>query len=424
MSFWKSLAKVAGTIVLAPITVTNTVAKGVGSVVKEIPVIGSPLASVINLGNAPIDLIEHIAEGDRIDQAVLNNIKSQVKDVKEIAPYAKMVVSLVPGVGTAVSAALAAGSALCTGQSITSALVEGIKGAIPGGALAQTAFNISNDVISGKSLDDTVVNALPLSSSQKDALKTTVSMAKQLASGKNVVKTVLTTAQAQLPQDVRDAINIGLAIGFAQTQQPGSGAVPIVYEGIHGPLDPSAFNVPEWTTHINPNQGPQDPSAFNPPEYTKTMVNQEAVCIDIGKTIVPYNLVLKAGLYTLTNQNDVNGYYAGIGLMYHTATPAEIEKFYNILNPADLNGFNIGAAAVVGIKHLKPTGNYLLDFGCAVAYGLNGAPEDTKLAVVSQIGQNPTVKAGILEVAKARSAGIIHKLLVALHIIKESQYAT
>lgn len=66
-------------------------------------------------------------------------------------PYAQAVLSFVPGIGTGVSAALGAASALAQGQSITDAALAAARGALPGGPVAQTAFDVGLSIAKGAS---------------------------------------------------------------------------------------------------------------------------------------------------------------------------------------------------------------------------------------------------------------------------------
>lgn len=371
------------------------VTTGVAKQVKKVPVLGKPLSAVINLGNAPVKLVSQVTSGDNINQSVLNNLKEQVKSVKEIAPYAKMVVSLVPGVGTAVSAAISAGAALATGQSITDALVAGVKGAIPGGFIAQTAFSISTDMISGKSLNTAAINALPLSAGQKSAVTKLLPIAKDLAAGKRVDKTILSNLQKQLPADVQKAINIGIAVGFGKSHQKKVIPAPKPVITVKGKPAPPAvtklFTVPKV-------------AARQPSEVDKMAIEGKKA-IDKGAP------VFVAGLTTMKTEGDKKGFYAAVGIMQHTATEAEISKFQKLLSVDQKNGFNIGLAAMVGQKDQPRTGNHLKDFGTFVARGLNGASNQLKVAAVKTVAANPTAKAAILQVAAEKKEGWLRRLL-------------
>ena len=118
-------------------------------------------------------------------------LKSIVHTAEDIGSYATTVISLVPGVGTGVSAALAAGIALAQGQSITDAVKNGIRDAIPGGAIATAGFD----------------------------------MAVKVASGENVGTAALETARAQLPPVAQKAFDIGLSVVSAAKHQQANPAL-------------------------------------------------------------------------------------------------------------------------------------------------------------------------------------------------------
>lgn len=187
--------------------------------IRKIPVVGAPLASVYGVAIAPAALAESIASGARLDHALINNFKGQIADIKAIAPYAQTVVSFVPGVGQGVSGAMGAALALSNGQPLSAALVSGIKGAIPGGQLAQSAFGAATALAQGKRLDEAALSALPLPDAQKDALKTALSVATKISKGQKVADVVLTEALKKLPPDVSKAVHVGLAVGHAVTIQ-------------------------------------------------------------------------------------------------------------------------------------------------------------------------------------------------------------
>jgi len=221
----KGVAKATGVtaITKAAVKVTKVAtnfAKGaVNATLGKIPVIGPLANSAVSIMNAPANLVSAIASGERIDKAVLNNLKQALKDVKQIAPYAQMVVSLVPGVGTGISAALGASLALASGQNITDALKAGVLSAIPGGPLVQAAAGLAADALQGKNIAASVLNNLPISPAAKTALVQGLEAAKKIAKGQNVGKALLDGALKQLPPAYQKAIQIGTAIGHAKSLQ-------------------------------------------------------------------------------------------------------------------------------------------------------------------------------------------------------------
>lgn len=156
-----------------------------GAVVTKIPLVGDAVKIVGEVAAEPFKVAGAIASGERLDHVALGAIKDQIKIVKDVAPYAQTVVSLVPGVGSGVAAAVGAGMALAEGQSITAAAKAAIRGAIPGGAVAQTGFDL----------------------------------AMKVASGENVGKAALETARAQLPAGAQQAFDVGLAVATGENLQ-------------------------------------------------------------------------------------------------------------------------------------------------------------------------------------------------------------
>jgi hypothetical protein len=340
-------------------------------------------------------------------------------------------------VGTAVGAAIAAGGALVEGQSITASLIAGVKGAIPGGTAAQMAFSVSADVVSGRPVATSVFNAIPLDDTQKQALRTTITMAKDLANGARIDKTVLAAAQSKLPQDIQKALNIGVALGFGQSHQkkaiiPASKGIPtrkpVAASGIKAPIRvgnkpaPPAvqqmFAKPVAVAAVSVSPVVQQMFA-TPAVGVVSAVPADEMLVE-GKSIIESNSVLKAGLSTMKTDTDKQGYYTAIGMMNHQATEADISKFQSTLDKSQSNGFNIGCAAIVGLHEIKLTGNDLADFGSAVAYGLNGATQELKVAAIQTVAAVPEVKTAILTVAAQKKAGWLHRVLVSLGLIKEA----
>lgn len=120
--------------------------------VEKIPVIGDAVRITSEVATAPLRIASNIASGARLDHVALAALKDQIKTVKDAAPYAQTVVSLVPGIGTGVSAAIGAGAALAEGQSITEIGKAAIRGALPGGPLAAAGFDAALKIASGENV--------------------------------------------------------------------------------------------------------------------------------------------------------------------------------------------------------------------------------------------------------------------------------
>jgi len=138
----------------------TSVGEGALSVGKGVVSVGSGLANVVgNVVSSPIHLVSDIAQGKNVLQSLGDTVKRDLQSAKDLAPYAQAVLSVVPGVGQGVNAAIAAGSALAHGQNITDALVSGVKGMLPGGPLAAEALDTAYNLAKGQSVTDAVANA-------------------------------------------------------------------------------------------------------------------------------------------------------------------------------------------------------------------------------------------------------------------------
>ena len=163
----------------------NQAISSVEHTVSKIPVVGDVTHIVGEIAVAPLHIATAIASGERLDHVALGALKDQIKIVKDVAPYAQTVVSLVPGVGTGVGAAIGMGAALAEGQSITAAAKSAIRGALPGGALAASGFDL----------------------------------AMKVASGENVAKATLESARGTLPPEAQKAYDIGVAVATGEKIQ-------------------------------------------------------------------------------------------------------------------------------------------------------------------------------------------------------------
>jgi hypothetical protein len=100
-----------------------------------------------------------VLRGENLVKAAKMAAKAGISDAREALRLAAMVAPFVPGIGTGVGAALGAADALANGQPITQALIAGVRGAIPGGMIAQAAFDTAAELVQGKRLDQALLTA-------------------------------------------------------------------------------------------------------------------------------------------------------------------------------------------------------------------------------------------------------------------------
>jgi len=193
----KSLAKTAGGAV-------KTVGKGLSAVDKIIPMsvltsglawtpagmalragLGAAQASasgknvfqgaVRSLAGTPVtrfyvDTAMAAARGENVVKAMQKAAQGQIGDLRKSLQFAAMVAPFIPGLGSGVAAALGAANALAAGQPISEALIAAARSAVPGGAVAQLAFDTAMNLAKGKNIGESLLNsASPLASSWRPA---------------------------------------------------------------------------------------------------------------------------------------------------------------------------------------------------------------------------------------------------------------
>ena len=191
----------------------------------RVPVVGRPLSLVYGAAmSAPLDLANSIASGARIDRAALKHLRGQLQRLKQLAPYVQTVVTFVPGVGQGVGAAIGAGLALADGRPLSTAVVEGIRGALPGGPAARAAFELGRAALSGERLNEATltqaaIGALQLSASERQLMLQGLGVARDVAQGKRVDQFAFDRAQQLLPPEARGAMTVGIAVAQGQNLQ-------------------------------------------------------------------------------------------------------------------------------------------------------------------------------------------------------------
>lgn len=197
----------------------------VDPIVQKIPVLrdihNTVQNATVKLHTAPLNALKSVAQGQRIDKAVMRSFRQQLDAAKALAPYAQTVISFVPGIGTGVSAALGAGLALAEGKPINEAMLAAVRGALPGGAVAQMAFDAATAVMQGKPVEQIALSALPLEPAAKQALMRGAQLARSVAEGKRVDGALLDTALTYLPKQAREAAQVAIAVGSGAMAQKG-----------------------------------------------------------------------------------------------------------------------------------------------------------------------------------------------------------
>src|SRR5262249_50329811 len=146
------------------------VARAAGKVagtVGKIPILGDIARAgvgAVRLGLGPaaiaIDAGSRLARGQSLGAALKGAVAGQIDALRNQLKLAEMVAPFVPGIGTGVAAALGAANALAAGRPITEALLASARSALPGGAVAQSAFDVALNLAKGKNITKAALEAV------------------------------------------------------------------------------------------------------------------------------------------------------------------------------------------------------------------------------------------------------------------------
>ena len=275
----------------------------VGKAISGIPYVGEPFYAAFDAGFAgPFKLAQSIADGKRIDKAIYDRLKADVKNAQTLAPYAQAVVSLVPGVGTGIAGAIGAANALSKGRPIDEAVVAGIRGSVPGGPIGQAAFDVAMAGMQGKSIEDTALQAIPLDPEQKKLVIAGIKAARDIAQGKEADEVLVNRALDTLDPDTRKAVQIGMAVAHAKNLQ-------------------AAMDI-----------GTREASERLMQEGYNTIKRSE---------------VYKEGA-KLLNDDAKRGYTLAVSVLNRKSTPVILETARNMLKPEERKGFDLAITVRAG----------------------------------------------------------------------------
>jgi hypothetical protein len=356
--------------------------KETGKIAKDIdkvPFVGPAFTSLVDLTTTPFKFGLQVASGHNISQAALGDLKGAVKDVKEVAPYAQMVISFVPGIGPVVSGAIGAGLALAEGQPIDKALLAGAQGAMPGGPIGAAVFGAAVGGVQAAAshkplaagLLQTALDALPVppgpaGDATRNAIGSAVKLAGSIAKGEKPGAALLTAADQNLASlkdipgmapgsaaAIKTALGAGIGMAHAQVIQSA------VNKGVPGILDKL--------------QG-------------------------IGHAVVLKDPVVAAAAKTAPAQR---GFEIGMGVMQHQIGVASIQSIRGQLKGADLKAFDIATSLHVGrvtTAPVAPSAATPPDAAASAAITAAGMPATTyPVALATGVGVATMAVLALLE---------------------------
>ncbi len=331
---------------------------------SQIPIVGGGLSALFDVGTTVIAAAQAVAGGERIDKAVLGALDRAMQDVKAVAPYAESVLSLIPGVGTLASGALAAGLSLASGQPIDEALLSAVEAAIPGGPLAKAAFNLGKSVLSGQSLDKAALSALvsvagvQLGDVELEAISGSVTIIQKVAKGERVDHAVADVAFQTIQAHLGGAsAALGLQSGLALGQ--GAALQAVANVNIHTP------------------------------QFLNKLVSK-------GSEIIASDSTASAALSTVGDLGK-HGFQVGIGAMSNQLGANSLMSLRDALGDADKKAFELACSLRIGqvMVPSKEVATLLAQFSAAEegkgAYyvAASGQIVDTRKPSLSQKAATP-----------------------------------
>jgi hypothetical protein len=189
----------------------------------EIPLIGPGLQGLLILQSGPFLLTDKIISGERLDRALIQEFRDKIAAIREVAPYAQTIIAFVPGIGSGVSAAIGAGLAIAQGAPLDEAILEGVKSAVPGGALGRAVYGLALNAATGKnlikSLGDVGVDSLGLPPAAAEGLHKALNVAYAAAKGDNIPQAALQEARGYIPAEAQEAFDIAIAMAQGKRLQ-------------------------------------------------------------------------------------------------------------------------------------------------------------------------------------------------------------
>lgn len=168
-----------------------------------------------------VDTATAAARGENVLKAVQKAAQGQIGDLRKSLQFAAMVAPFVPGIGSGVAVALSAANALAAGQPITEALIAAARGAVPGGAIAQFAFDTAINLAKGKNIADSLLESARSRIPGGPAAQAAFDAALALAKGKNIQDAAFAAAGRLLPPSpyAADALSFVKKVASGQNVQ-------------------------------------------------------------------------------------------------------------------------------------------------------------------------------------------------------------
>ena len=139
---------------------------------------------------------------ETFEASVSQNAEMLVRGIAGIVAY-------VPVIGTAVAFILNTATSIATGKKIDQAVIDGVRGALPGQPVSTAAFDVAVGIARGEPIENVGINALPIDDEGvKRYLKQAAHVIRGLAEGQPITAVALDEIYKQLPPDGQRAMEL------------------------------------------------------------------------------------------------------------------------------------------------------------------------------------------------------------------------
>lgn len=461
-SFVSNAVKTAGREIGNATKSIQSAAGTVGKAIKKVPVVGGPLNAVFEASYhstfGMVNAAVAIGKGQRIDKVLMGQLKDAVKDFKQVGPYAQMVISVVPGVGQGISAAMSAGLVLADGQPIAEALKAGALGAIPGGPLVQSAvkasvetiqhvakgekLNLANlaqtaggaaanalgmpkassnalmagiattgNIVKGQPLDkaltDGAVHALPIPNTTKKAMTEATALSLDLAHGKRLDRALMARIDGvvgMLPTNAPLRQNLLSGMKEVREQGQSKNAEHVMMTAIQSGVGDQLVSF--GASHLPPaaRNGVKVGIALGTGIVHQHRTAGQLIRVAPGKLAETGIQMSKASPVfgearkIASTKGGSKGFDIGTGVLSHQAGIFHLATVRNTLkSPHDKMGFDMAMATRIGtVSHPKPSAipSAAAHAGLAITLGMQTYVPGRKAAMMQTIQSRPSAAVG------------------------------
>ncbi len=436
----------------ATTTAFNTIGKVTSDAVKDIGQAGKGLEDTFDSVGKDFKKVEDEAMAairQVVPASVLKDIDEAIKIVKEVAPYAQMafqtVISFVPAVGPAASAAIGAGFALAEGQPMDEVLMAAAAGAVPGGPIAMAAVKAAQQVakqaLSGKPLtwnalaNDAVGvagSALNLPPEATKGIEAAVAVTAAIVNKKpaDAIGDVLGAA-GSLVGDIGPVQDLAKqATGVLSNVLPGDlskGAIPGVdLGGLMGAVDKKMKSAMSGlsgdvqkaiATGLATAIGQHHQQRITP-SIQGPALNR---CMALGQQVIASDPVVGAMAAKMPKVS-IRGFQVGVGAMRYALNTHQLLTLRDALTQGERDTFDTAVSLHIGrVASGPPAG--LREPGSHAAFyvtkGMQGAPVAFKVGAMGVMAKDPSMRTAAVVAIKdvaAHRASWWQRLLTALGI--------